>query len=410
MRLLYLNHNVAFSGTFQRAFHLAREMVARGHDVTLVTTSRSARVRAKWSERAGVRLLESPDLLWGPARTGWDPYNVARRIGALAGSSFDAVHAFDSRPAVIFPALAAARAGATLFMDWADWWGRGGTIAERSGPLMQALFGPVETWFEEAFRTRAAAATVISSALRERCVALGVPAERVLQIPNGCAPPVDDGPTRASARANLRLDDAPTIVHLGTAHPGDLALLYEAVRRARGEVPRLRLLMVGGFRGAPPADLVREGAIRATGFVAADALPLWLAAADACVVALRDTVANRGRWPGKVNDYFTAARATVITDVGEAALWVRKAGAGIVAAPEARALAAAIVMAVRGVAVDAAASALSDLRNGWSRAAAEAAARNLAAGELAWTGIADRLAAFYAALLPARVEEVPVSA
>lgn len=393
MRLLYLNHNVAFSGTFQRAFHLAREMVARGHEVTLVTTSRSARVRATWTERAGVRLLESPDLLWGPGRTGWDPYNVARRLGALAGSSFDAVHAFDSRPAVIFPALAAARAGATLFMDWADWWGRGGTIAERSGPVVRALFGPVETWFEEAFRTRAAAATVISAALRERCIALGVPGERVLQMPNGCSPPAADPPSREGARARLGLDDAPTVVHLGTAHPGDLALLYDAIRLARADAPRLTLLMVGGFPGAPPADLVRLGAVRATGFVAADALPDWLAAADACVVALRDTIANRGRWPGKVNDYLSAGRATVITDVGEAASWVAKTGAGIVAAPEARALAAGVVAAVRG-----------------ATAAYEASARRLARGELAWRGIAERLDGFYDAMRPAGAEAARVSA
>ena len=396
MRLLYLNHNVAYSGTFQRAFHLAREMVVRGHDVTLVTTSRSARVRASWTERDGVRVLESPDLLWGPGRTGWDPYNVARRIGALAGSSYDVVHAFDSRPAVIFPALAAAREGATLFMDWADWWGRGGTIDERSGPFVRAVFGPVETWFEEAFRTRAAAATVISGALRDRCVALGVPADRVLRIPNGCNPPASDTVSRAAARARLGLADAPTLVHLGTAHPGDLALLYAALRRARAAEPQLRLLMVGGFRGTPPADLVRDGAVHATGFVAADVLPLWLAAADACVVALRDTVANRGRWPGKVNDYFTAGRAVVMTDVGDAAMWVREARAGVVTAVGADALAEGMLAAVRGDA------------HGWD--GVEVRARGLASGALAWRGIAGRLDAFYGEMLPTRVAEVRASA
>ena len=193
MRMLYLNHNVSGSGTFRRAFNLGREMVGRGHDVTVVTTSRSARVRALWTELEGVRVLEAPDLMWGPGRTGWDPYNVVRRIGVLAGTPFDLVHAFDCRPAVIFPALAVARSGAALFIDWADWWGRGGTIEERSGWVVRTFFGPIETWFEESFRTRAAGATVISTALRERCIALGVPAERVLHLPDGSRPRGEQG-------------------------------------------------------------------------------------------------------------------------------------------------------------------------------------------------------------------------
>ena len=39
MRLLYLNHNIAWSGTFFRAYHLARQMVAHGHDVTVVSAN-----------------------------------------------------------------------------------------------------------------------------------------------------------------------------------------------------------------------------------------------------------------------------------------------------------------------------------------------------------------------------------
>ncbi|MGH7505291.1 MAG: glycosyltransferase, partial [Longimicrobiales bacterium] len=270
MRILFLNHNVIESGTFQRVFHLARELVRLGHRVTLVTTSRSARVRARRTTRDGVGVVEAPDLLWGAARTGWDPYNALRRLGLLAGEPFDVVHAFDARPAVIVPALAVARRGATLFMDWADWWGRGGTIEERSGWLVRTLIGPIETWFEEAFRTRAAGTTVISAALEGRCAGLGVARERVLRLPNGCASPDPGRPRRDEARARLRLDDAPLLVHLGATHPGDAALLFEAVRLARRQLPRLRLALVGAYGGALPADAELARAVHTTGFVAAE--------------------------------------------------------------------------------------------------------------------------------------------
>ncbi|MGH7574978.1 MAG: glycosyltransferase, partial [Longimicrobiales bacterium] len=199
MRILFLNHNIAGVGTYQRAWNFGRELAGRGHEVTLVTTSRRARVRAQWSTRDGVTVLEAPDLWNGPARSGWDPWNTWRRVARLAGRSFDVVHAFDSRPVVIFPALAVRRAtGAALFMDWADWWGRGGTIQERSGWLVRTAFGPIETWFEEAFRGQAVASTVISEALRRRCIGLGVDAARVLRVPDGC---------RAAAHDDAALDD-----------------------------------------------------------------------------------------------------------------------------------------------------------------------------------------------------------
>ncbi|MGH7447633.1 MAG: hypothetical protein ACRELT_08735, partial [Longimicrobiales bacterium] len=61
-------------------------------------------------------------------------WNTMWRTCMLAREQFDLIHAFDSRPVVILPALAVrGTAGAPLVLDWADWWGRGGVIGERSG-------------------------------------------------------------------------------------------------------------------------------------------------------------------------------------------------------------------------------------------------------------------------------------
>src|SRR5690606_2261156 len=191
--------------------------------------------------------------------------NTLRRMRLLRGASYDVVHAFDSRPAVILPALrAVAGTGAPLVMDWADWWGRGGRIRERSGWAVRTFFGPVETWFEEAFRNRATAATVICSPLGSRLARLGYPADRILTLPNGCER-MDGLPSREEARAALGVGaDTPLLVHVGRIMRQDLALLRRAFEEARARVPALRLVFVGA--GLPARDTEGPG-MQATPFL-----------------------------------------------------------------------------------------------------------------------------------------------
>ena len=147
MRLLMLNHNVAWSsGTFFRVWHFARQMAQRGHDVTVLSIAPRARWKFHEEIRDCVRMVETPDWLPGRGRTGWDVWDTWQRRIFVRQEQWDVVHAFDSRPAVILPALAAQSRGAVLVLDWADWWGRGGTIEERTtGPLVKYAIGPLET-------------------------------------------------------------------------------------------------------------------------------------------------------------------------------------------------------------------------------------------------------------------------
>ena len=377
MRLLFLNHNVRGRGTWVRAFHLARELVSAGHDVTVVTTSPRARLRVHDGFADGVRVIEAPDLWWGAARTGWDPYNTLRRSLLLRSGRFELVHAFDSRPAVILPALrVAARAGAPLLMDWADWWGRGGRIRERSSWPVRTFFGPVETWFEEAFRLRAAAATVISSALADRLAGLGYDRARTLELPNGCT--VARHPDRDTARATLGIEPAARVlIHLGVIMAPDLSLLRQAYERASAVVPELRLVFVGAS-GRTGQELEGRGITR-TGFVAEAEMRAWLAAADAGVAPMHDTVGHRARWPAKVAEYMSAGIPTVVTDVGDIARIVREHRIGWVARPDPAELGDALVRAASG-------------RDG---AECGERARVLARGELSWRHVARRLDSFY---------------
>jgi len=72
MRILYLTHNITWKGggAFFHAYHQARHLVRRGHQVTLLSIAPEARTSFHQFEAAGVRIVETPDLLRGQARTG----------------------------------------------------------------------------------------------------------------------------------------------------------------------------------------------------------------------------------------------------------------------------------------------------------------------------------------------------
>jgi glycosyltransferase involved in cell wall biosynthesis len=384
LRILYLNHNPAGVGTWQRASHFGRAMARRGHQVTLLTTHPTLRVGFQAIDEGTYTEVRTPDLLAGAARTGWDPSNVFRRMLYLRGQNAELVHAFDSRPVVIGPALhVVRRTGATLFMDWADWWGRGGRIEERSGWWVRTFFGPVETWFEEGFRTRAHGTTTTSAALAARAAGLGVDPGRIWTLPNGCEP-ADAAVERARARALLDVPpDARLVLHAGVLTPADMAQLTAATLRVAESEPLVRLVLVGNHKASIPADALRSGRVRAVGFVPGERLRLWLSAADLCVVPLTDTPNNRGRWPGRLNDYLSAGRAVVMPRVGDAAALVDAHGAGWTCDANDTSMARFMLRALRDPA---------------ARRVAEGRARALAAGTLAWPVLAERLEAAYLAV------------
>lgn len=379
MRLLFLNHNVAWSGgTFFRAFQLARVLVRQGHEVTLLSISARRRWKADCLIRDGVLVVETPDLLQGSARSGWDPWDTLHRCRWLASRNFDLVHAFDSRPAVVLPALAVARRGVPLFMDWADWWGRGGTIEERAaGAGVKAVVRPIETFFEEHYRVRADGTTVISAALAERAAGLGVDRQTILRLPGGSDVDAVRPMNKTASRRRVGVGDGTLLLgHLGTLLRTDAHLLFGSFRRMRHTALDARLVLIGNTKAEVPTekDIIR------TGFVSDEDKLSWLAACDVLLLPQSDTLANRARWPSKINDYLAAGRPVVATAVGDVETWFTRADIGMVASADPGAFARAVLELARDEA---------------RRRGCGEAARRLAETELSWESIAGRLRGFY---------------
>ncbi|MEZ4502007.1 MAG: glycosyltransferase family 4 protein [Dehalococcoidia bacterium] len=389
LRLIFFTHNVAYrGGAFFHGLGQARSLAARGHEVTLVAISEDRRGSFEETTDGAVRIIHSPDLLKGQGRTGWDPWDALRRMKWLRGQKYDIAHAVDARPAVALPALYARRAtGAAVVADWTDWFGRGGTSAERTG-LASKVIAPFETYFEEHFHPRADGNIAISRALYDRAVSIGIPEDRLLRLPPGCDPDQIPLVDKHEARAKFGLpDDGVLIGYLGNIYQADADLLSDAMQRIGHEHADARLLMIGSFRATMAPELADSGRLLSSGYVEPEDLAGYLAACDFFVLPLNNTLANRGRWPSKINDYMAAARPTVSTSVGDLATIFQQADIGRLAQPEPEDLARALATMI-------------EERAAWERQGATA--RHLAETEYSWSHVGAALESFYQKTLHAR--------
>jgi len=377
-------YNVVGKGTYWRALYLARGIAKRGYEITIVATSQESRFRTRVSSdiQSGVRIIEAPDLFRGSLRSGWDLWNSLSRIMQTYKLKVDLVHAFESRPVVILPALFWQRwQKVPLVMDWSDWFGRGGAVEERPKYLLRAFLRPIETWFEEHFRTHADGTTVINSFLRERAINLGVDPNYILILPNGCN--VDEIYPLPKSKARQILgwpEDVYVVGYAGAIFPGDAELMIQAFEKLYHMESRARLLVIGYCNIAIEDKTKVPEVVWRTGRVDYRDLNLYLGACDVCWLPMRDVGANRGRSPLKLNDYMSAGRPVVTTNVGDVAKLVARGSFGLVVNDDPEELAKAVFQLLKEPIL---------CQEMGQRA------RCLAESEFAWDFIASKLLLFY---------------
>lgn len=395
MRILILNHNVAWKGggTFFRTYHYGRHLARRGHAVTLLTTSPQAR----WGFRervadGGLRMIETPDLLWGMGRSGWDAWNTLNRIAYIwrHHREWDIVHAFDSRPAVVLPALYAQRVHRLpLVMDWCDWWGRGGTNTERPNPVIRTVMAPIETFFEEAFRGYPDGTTVLGLPLYQRALRLGVSKERMIELGQGCdlegIVPLD--PVEARRRVGLP-ENGVYLGYLGVLRHKNLPFLLDIMEIVRARSGQdVKLLLIGNHKVdlTPAWQRGAQAYIIETGWIDYEEVAVYLSASDVLLLPLLDTVANNGIWYSKTNDYLAAGRPIVSTRMEVLVdLWERRRPGLLAGKDDPECFAEAVLTLLRDP----------DLRRELG-----ANARRVAEEEFDWRQLAAKLEGFYEQVL-----------
>jgi glycosyltransferase involved in cell wall biosynthesis len=359
VKILVLNFNQKGIGTYRRSFYFARELARREHDVTMITVARGRTFQPRTRyKRQWVGDCEAPDgpgpwvrVIEGPGvgyrlLPGWGsgPVDIFTRIAEMARKRYDAVYAFEHHPNVSWPVYATRPwQGYRLVSDWCDWFA-GGSNWFRGLRVMHRI----DRFLEDRIRLVADAVSVTSVALRDRAIALGIDAERVVQIPEGAATDYVQMLPQSEARARLGLPaDVPIVgaMRSGSMHR-EVRVLHQVVRQVPGSI--------GLFMGRSPAgamelaeDLGIAGNLVWTGWVSDEDFPWYLAAPDVHYCPLHDTVVDRARWPAKVLDFLSAGRATVTNPVGEVESLLRRHQVGLLVGESEEEMAAGIVALIQ---------------------------------------------------------------
>ncbi|MEU8044018.1 glycosyltransferase family 4 protein [Micromonospora echinofusca] len=361
MRIVYLHQyfrTPAMSGG-TRSFEFARRLVARGHEVHVVTSDTEARPDAAPTWRTSV---EAGALVHWAAVPYHNAMSYRDRLGAFgrfarlaarraASLDQDVVFATSTPLTIALPAVfSARRRRVPMVLEVRDLW--------PEVPIaLGALRSPLSRW---AARTlagwayRNATEVVALSPGMAEGVRARYPDVPVTVIPNGC-----DGELFAGADAagkSLRDRTAwlrggrPLILYAGTiGFVNDVGYLVRMAESLSHSHPEVRLAVVG--RGAEAAA-VREQA-RACGvldltFFMLDQVPkaeiaALFGACDLAISTVRDEPALHANSANKVFDAFAAGRPVAVNHEGWIADMLRSSGAGLVLPAGDPASAAALV-------------------------------------------------------------------
>jgi glycosyltransferase involved in cell wall biosynthesis len=255
-RVLFLaeSFHPVLGGGETHVLRLGSALVAAGDAATVVTR----RGEPSWPAEEvvhGIRVVRVPPS--GPGRTGkFLMIPAAFRAVLREARGHDALVVRGTR-VLGLPGLVAARASSLGVVmqpetngelsgeawTWGKAWGAG-----PAGRLARALFATRNRLLRDAD-----AFVAMSRAIREEMLAAGVPAERIALLPHGVDTerfrPAEPG-ERAALRARLGLPDGVLAAWSGRLLRGKgLETLLDAFARAAGDVPGLRLLLVGSGEG-----------------------------------------------------------------------------------------------------------------------------------------------------------------
>jgi glycosyltransferase involved in cell wall biosynthesis len=223
--------------------------------------------------------------------------------------------------------------------------------AVEMGVLRNRLAIALGRALEKLLYTTATRITTVTRGMYQGFLREGVPKRKLALVTNG----VDttffrpDAPGAAALRRRLELGERFVVLYAGThGLTQGLETVLAAARQLVDDGRTLFLFVGEGAEKARLQELARDlPNVRFLPNQPKDAMPDLLAAADACVVPLRDLPLFRGALPSKMFEAMAAGRPLIMAVPGEAAALTWRARAGLCVPPEQPAALAAAVARLR---------------------------------------------------------------
>jgi glycosyltransferase involved in cell wall biosynthesis len=358
----YFNTRSMVGGT--RSYEMARRLVGMGHEVDIVTSSRTAAAPTlrRWSrtDEDGVRVhwltvpysnhMSYRRRLWAFARFAWASAPKAASLGG------DVLFATSTPLTIALPAVYAAwRRGIPLVLEIRDLWPE---VPIAMGALRRSPSIRASRWLERFAYRHAAHIIALSPGIRDGIVGTGYPADRVTVLPNGCDLELFD--VKATAGLAVRrehrwLGNRPLVLYAGALGAVNGVCYLARVAAAAATIdPEVCFVTIGDGKeeGLVRTTAAQLGVLNRNFFMLASMqkrdIPAWLSAANiasSIVVDLRELWANSAN---KVFDAFAAGRPIAINHEGWLADLIRLTGTGLVLPPrDTSAAAAQLITAVR---------------------------------------------------------------
>jgi glycosyltransferase involved in cell wall biosynthesis len=331
--LFLLTQSLEYPSGLGRYWPLAKELARLGHDVFLaalhpalaeqpIRTFVQEGVHVHYAGPMHVRQKAHQREYFGPLGLGW---SVLRGTWGLSWSALlsrvDVVHVCKPHPQNGLAGLLGKwLRGLRLYLDCDDYEAESNRYSHRW--QKQAVI-----FWEDRLPHLARGITVNTRFTQQRLEALGIPADRIVYVPNGIDRErfSNPDPARITAlRAQLGLEGRPVILYVGSlsspSHPLDL--LLQAFVHVIHEKPTARLLIVGG--GEDYTALRRQvnglalaSSVVMTGRVAPDQVPDYYRLSDISVDPVHDDPTARARSPLKLFESMATGVPVITGDVGD---------------------------------------------------------------------------------------------
>jgi len=216
------------------------------------------------------------------------------------------------------------------------------------GSDLNRIPDPASRWLTRLAMKRATFVVTKSEHLRQRAIQMGIDAQKVRTVRNGCNPEVFHLADRSTARAQLAIDDKAELVLFvgrldGKKGIGELLDAFASLARRR---PNLRLAYVGDGPGgehlrSKAKHLSLQDRVLLLGACPSQTVAQWLAASN--VLALPSYTEG---YPNVVIEALSCGRPVIATNVGGIPELVHEKSGILIAPRDSRALAQAIETAM----------------------------------------------------------------